>query len=970
MREFASASLEATQIIFRERAHNQPCLISILTIDTIWRLLMSQAVHALGEYFMTPNDIDELAKVLDGFYDAGNNDAIIKQATPVLAMLAVYENFPAVADIYNTFAKAVVENGSPVKAKPYYEKALAIRQTLYGYDSLEAGAVHHNLGLMYHDLGDYQSAIQELEKDRDICESRETNQLNVATTLCNLATSYIKAGRFRDAIIAAERAVKMRKQIHGAVHQDVAAALSALATAHECYENDPAAIEAYKQAIAILKKTLGPESREYGSELTNLGGIFLRQKRIKEAKALFEQDIAITKIHSGENSLALAPPLESLAECFVHLRELRSAEKHYLQSIQLRETHQGELHPELETPLQDLAHLYFNLENFAEAESYYSRAQQVIEANYGTDHPELALVMAHLASVFQRQYRWADAAALYKRASVLARQMPENQVTIAFIERLRGDLLMDQERYNDAEAHFLIAENLLQAAPGLNFEEWSNLYERWSFNLIRQKRYSEAEARLIRAQTAHQSLFGSSNENEDILHNFAYLYAEQQRWAEAEKYYLHCLEISVELYGSDSAQTTLIEHNLALVYVAQGRFAEAERLYLKDLDACIRRSGPNHPDVATTLTNLSDLYQKQLRFEDAARMEAQLRRIPKGDVADIKVFFWTSRLPKNIDQNTFFTTSANSHLMCGAATVRIPKEEVANRADRLAAGLTRLSRAKGRQTIEAALSISDTELFDIPEHFINQLRGETAKSSKRFEGQAILYIHGYNNSFNDALRRAATIAFDLNFSGPILTFAWCSAERFEFYRKDRKRARVEVQNLLDALLTLGKIPNLRLNIFAHSTGAEIALNALDRLSQSNPEQLPLLGELVLAHADVKPSTLARILPSLRALNIGTTSYSSRDDRAMQISRLMRWFGSHRLGARPAYFDGVDAIDISGLGAPRDSNHNVFMRSSIVFSDIAQLIPGPKRLPHERSPQFKQVKTAKGVHWAYTPEEPA
>jgi esterase/lipase superfamily enzyme len=101
----------------------------------------------------------------------------------------------------------------------------------------------------------------------------------------------------------------------------------------------------------------------------------------------------------------------------------------------------------------------------------------------------------------------------------------------------------------------------------------------------------------------------------------------------------------------------------------------------------------------------------------------------------------------------------------------------------------------------------------------------------RFPGQAFVFVHGYNNSFEDAVRRAAMIAFDLDFDGAILLFAWPSHSKLAAYRIDRKRARVASPFLVELLTKIAaELPDVKIHVLAHSTGAEIALSALTVLA--------------------------------------------------------------------------------------------------------------------------------------------
>jgi hypothetical protein len=70
-------------------------------------------------------------------------------------------------------------------------------------------------------------------------------------------------------------------------------------------------------------------------------------------------------------------------------------------------------------------------------------------------------------------------------------------------------------------------------------------------------------------------------------------------------------------------------------------------------------------------------------------------------------------------------------------------------------------------------------LFDVQslgrDTFVNELRDSLPSADAR---EALIFVHGYNVSFEDAARRAAQISVDLNFRGRTLMFGRsCIVER-------------------------------------------------------------------------------------------------------------------------------------------------------------------------------------------------
>ena len=60
--------------------------------------------------------------------------------------------------------------------------------------------------------------------------------------------------------------------------------------------------------------------------------------------------------------------------------------------------------------------------------------------------------------------------------------------------------------------------------------------------------------------------------------------------------------------------------------------------------------------------------------------------------------------------------------------------------------------------------------------FVTTVQKEPDTSwAARIEGQEVLiFVHGYNNSFEDAIKKAAQVKVDMPWNGPIIAFSWPS----------------------------------------------------------------------------------------------------------------------------------------------------------------------------------------------------
>jgi Alpha/beta hydrolase of unknown function (DUF900) len=228
--------------------------------------------------------------------------------------------------------------------------------------------------------------------------------------------------------------------------------------------------------------------------------------------------------------------------------------------------------------------------------------------------------------------------------------------------------------------------------------------------------------------------------------------------------------------------------------------------------------GPNHPSVATSLTNFAVLYRAQGRYSDADLLRKRTEAMPGWEVVDVPILFATNRAAEFASGRTTFGAKQEAdiqEIVFGKGTVRAPKSEVLNRANRLAQALGQLHRAAGRQTFASGLAVHSVERNECGVEFAAVARDQLSRAA-RFPEQAFIFVHGYNNSFEDAVQRTAMIAFNLDFDGAAFLFTWPSQEKLAGHDLDRKRARIAAPFLLALLEKIGTaLPDVKLHLIAH-----------------------------------------------------------------------------------------------------------------------------------------------------------
>ena len=337
---------------------------------------------------------------------------------------------------------------------------------------------------------------------------------------------------------------------------------------------------------------------------------------------------------------------------------------------------------------------------------------------------------------------------------------------------------------------------------------------------------------------------------------------------------------------------------------------------------------------------------------------------PSPDPRIVDLLFATNRESDEENRDTFFTGERADKLVYGSATVRVPENH-------------RLGK------IEQPFQLT---IFSFPiwrqerrseQHFVLNrvaLLGplewqDTINSSGATD--AFVFVHGFNTSFTEALFRCAQIAWDLKLRSLPVVFSWPSRGRVVDYLYDRESAMAARQPFLEFLQSLTEDTGIeRVHILSHSMGNQVVLEALAH----HPHQLqPLkISELMMAAPDVDANVyrnlVARIAQSVR----GMTLYASSVDRALAASRSIAGNmprAGDVLATGPVLVEGVDAIDVTGLGADiLGLNHGVFAQNRSILNDVSIVMKTGERPPHNRLADIRCVPEGDTDprYWKYAP----
>lgn len=222
----------------------------------------------------------------------------------------------------------------------------------------------------------------------------------------------------------------------------------------------------------------------------------------------------------------------------------------------------------------------------------------------------------------------------------------------------------------------------------------------------------------------------------------------------------------------------------------------------------------------------------------------------------------------------------------------------------------------------------------------------SASVSKTPDGSVLVFIHGFNNRFEDAVYRFAQIVHDSGVHSASVLVTWPSRGSLLAYGYDRESTNY-TRNALETLFQyLAKDPEVKeVSILAHSMGNWLALESLRQMAIRNGRLPEKFKNVMLAAPDVDVDVFRQQIADMGKQHPQFTLFVSRDDKALAFSRRV-WGDVSRLGAidpeqapykKELEDNKIMVIDLTKIKSGDSMNHGKFAESPEIVQLIGQRI---------------------------------
>lgn len=308
------------------------------------------------------------------------------------------------------------------------------------------------------------------------------------------------------------------------------------------------------------------------------------------------------------------------------------------------------------------------------------------------------------------------------------------------------------------------------------------------------------------------------------------------------------------------------------------------------------------------------------------------------DAALVKVLVATSRARLAPDQN-IFTSERARQLNYAEFTLALPRSKFA---------LAQSVSIAASDPSGNFLTVEQAALT--PSQFHQEVSTRLRTSSKR---NVYVFVHGFNNNFQESLFRIAQVAADTQVDGPVILFSWPSFASVTGYVGDKDSVAYSRDYLAKLLTDLAADPSVnRIGVLAHSMGGWLTVETLRQLRLTGRQSVLNRLNVVLAAPDIDIDLFRQQLRVIGPMQKPMTLLVARNDQALAISSMLGQakvrvgninVADPRVGEAALRAD-VRVIDITSVSNGQGFGHDGFVYVAALYPRISASIPMSKQGP--------------------------
>jgi hypothetical protein len=231
--------------------------------------------------------------------------------------------------------------------------------------------------------------------------------------------------------------------------------------------------------------------------------------------------------------------------------------------------------------------------------------------------------------------------------------------------------------------------------------------------------------------------------------------------------------------------------------------------------------------------------------------------------------------------------------------------------------------------------------LDKDESRVNLLEKDSFASLSQFlastkeEPNHLVYVHGFNTTFEFAMKQAARLKADLKLNGNVFLYSWPSAGKVASYSYDEATVEASFPHFVKFMeLVEDSISGEPLSVLAHSMGNRLLTKFIDYRTISKAKRR--LNNAIFAAPDVDHDVFVHCLRSWKVAFDRATLYANSADLALQLSEIKHMYSRAGLIPPVVKVEDLETILVQGFDL-FELAHGYFAQAGNTLHDIFVLI---------------------------------
>jgi esterase/lipase superfamily enzyme len=315
----------------------------------------------------------------------------------------------------------------------------------------------------------------------------------------------------------------------------------------------------------------------------------------------------------------------------------------------------------------------------------------------------------------------------------------------------------------------------------------------------------------------------------------------------------------------------------------------------------------------------------------------------------VPVLVATTRKRSTDDPGEMFSSERAEELAYASVSVSIPPDAARKTGE--VQWPTFLPGDPGQSFVTTAANHLDKQSF---------VAGLSTAAKQTARGKVLVFVHGFNNRFDEGVYRFAQIVHDSKAPAVPVLFSWPShgvlgLREYQYDLESANNSRGAFEQLLDTIASNASVKQV--TVFCHSMGCLITLEALRSKAMRAGKIGDKVKNVLLVAPDVDSNVFRSRMRQMGNARPRFALFMSQDDHALKLSKSI-WGGVTRLGdidpdqepyKTEFQRDGIMVFDLTGL---RGSAHSrAFEDVTSVMSMIEQrLAEGQQMTDNSSTPE--------------------